>query len=39
MNNGYYISSIFIGSLDQGYQLIYLHYQIRSMKASSKKAG
>ena len=31
------ISSIFIGSPDTGYQLIYLHYQIWSMNASANK--
>ena len=30
--------NIFIGSPDTGYQLIYLHYQIWSIKASMKKA-
>ena len=34
---GYQISGIFIGSPDTGYQLIYLHYQIRSMNTSSNK--
>ena len=37
LNYGYHISSIFIGSLDTGYQLIYLHYQIWSTNASANK--
>ena len=37
LNYGYQISGIFIGSPDTGYQLIYLHYQIRSMNTSSNK--
>ena len=32
---GYQISGIFIGSPDTGYQLMYLHYQIRSMMNTS----
>ena len=37
LNYGYQVSSIFIGSPDTGYQLIYLHYQIWSMNASANK--
>ena len=34
---GYQISSIFIGSPDTGYQLLYLHYQMWSINASANK--
>ena len=37
VNYGYQISSIFIGSRDTGYQLMYLQYQIWSMNSSTNK--
>ena len=37
LNYGYQISSIFIGSLDTGYQLVYLLYLIWSRNASAIK--
>ena len=40
INSGYQISSILIGSLETGYQLIYLHHQIWSMtRHEIKKTG